>query len=186
MTLDAFGTLVELVDPVPPLQAALAKRGIERSAEEVGAAFRAEVEHYVPRSHLGPLDRLRCECVGVFLRAADARLDVEEFVAPFVEALVFRPLPGVVEALARLRARGLALAVVSNWDESLREKLPPLGIDVVVSSAEVGAPKPDPAIFRVALERLGVTASRALHIGDSASDEAGARAAGMRFRWAPL
>jgi HAD superfamily hydrolase (TIGR01509 family) len=56
----------------------------------------------------------------------------------------------------------------------------------VVTSAEVGLPKPDPAVFRRALELLGVRPERALHVGDSESDETGARAAGMRFAPAPL
>ena len=56
----------------------------------------------------------------------------------------------------------------------------------VVTSAEAGAPKPDPAIFRLALTRLGVSPERALHVGDSPADEEGAHAAGMQFRPAPL
>jgi putative hydrolase of the HAD superfamily len=56
----------------------------------------------------------------------------------------------------------------------------------VVTSAEAGAPKPDPAVFLCALERLGIRPERALHVGDSEPDQAGARAAGMRFAPAPL
>ena len=55
-----------------------------------------------------------------------------------------------------------------------------------MTSAEAGAPKPDPAIFRLALARLEVEPARALHVGDSHADAEGARAAGMRFRPAPL
>jgi FMN hydrolase / 5-amino-6-(5-phospho-D-ribitylamino)uracil phosphatase len=46
--------------------------------------------------------------------------------------------------------------------------------------------KPNAKIFHAALERLAVPPSRALHVGDHAVDEAGARAAGMHFAWAPL
>ena len=47
-------------------------------------------------------------------------------------------------------------------------------------SAELGAAKPDPAIFRAALERLGAAAEDAVHVGDSVEhDVAGARAAGL-------
>ena len=186
VTIDAYGTLVTLVDPVPALREARAVRGAERSAEQVRTAFRAEAAYYTPRSHEQPLDDLRRRCVEVFLRAADAKLDADEFVAPFVDALRFEPLPGTAEAVDRLRAHGLALAVVSNWDETLPERLDVFGIGTIVSSAEAGAPKPDAAIFRLALERLGVRPDRAVHVGDSAADEAGARAAGMRFVPAPL
>jgi FMN phosphatase YigB (HAD superfamily) len=186
VTIDAYGTLVTLVDPVPPLQAALAARGVERSAEQVRDAFAAEAEFYSARTHERPLEELRRRCVDVFLRAAGAGLDVDEFVAPFLDAIGFEPLPGAVAAVARLRALGLALAVVSNWDETLPERLGDFGVEIVVSSAEVGVPKPDPALFRLALERLGVPAERALHVGDSPEDEAGAGAAGMAFVPAPL
>jgi putative hydrolase of the HAD superfamily len=186
VTIDAYGTLVSLVDPVPPLRAALAGREVERSAAEVDAAFRAEAEFYRERTHEKPLEELRRRCVAVFLEAARADLDVEEFTPAFIDALRFEPLPGVLDTIARLRAHGLALAVVSNWDETLPERLEEFDVDVVVSSAEAGASKPDPAVFRLALERLGVRPERALHVGDSPADEEGARAAGMRFAPAPL
>jgi HAD superfamily hydrolase (TIGR01509 family) len=186
VTIDAYGTLVTLVDPVPSLQAALAARGVERSAAQVRDAFEAEAEFYSARTHERPLAELRRRCVEVFLRAANADLDVDEFVAPFLDAIAFEPMPGAVEAVTRLRSLGLALAVVSNWDETLPERIGDFGVEVVVSSAEVGVPKPDPALFRLALERLGVRAERALHVGDSPEDEEGARAAGMQFVPAPL
>jgi putative hydrolase of the HAD superfamily len=186
VTIDAYGTLVTLLDPVPALRASLAAGGVERDEAEVAAAFRAEVAYYTPRSHEQPLADLRRRCVEVFLEAARAELDPDEFTQPFVDALVFEPLPGALETVTALRARGLALAVVSNWDETLPERLSAFPVDTVVSSAEAGAPKPDPAIFRLALERLGVRPERALHVGDSAADEQGARAAGLAFAPAPL
>jgi putative hydrolase of the HAD superfamily len=52
--------------------------------------------------------------------------------------------------------------------------------DAVVTSAEAGASKPDPVVFRSALSRLGVASHRALHCGDDpVRDCAGARAAGI-------
>jgi putative hydrolase of the HAD superfamily len=80
------------------------------------------------------------------------------------------------------------LVVVSNWDSSLADVLDRIGIgeqvDGVVTSAGAGAAKPDPAIFRVALARVGVRAAQALHIGDSlVEDVAGARAAGVGAVW---
>jgi HAD superfamily hydrolase (TIGR01509 family) len=102
-------------------------------------------------------------------------------------AIVFELEPGALETVRRLQARGLALCVVSNWDCGLAEHLERLGLRLpVVTSAEAGAAKPDPAIFTLALERLGVAPERALHVGDSPADETGAAAAGMRFAPAPL
>jgi putative hydrolase of the HAD superfamily len=94
-------------------------------------------------------------------------------------------LPGVPEALRALRDAGLALVVVSNSDGTVERQLERLGLrellDAVVDSAVVGAEKPDPAIFRHALERAGVRPERALHVGDLyAVDVVGARRAGVQ------
>jgi putative hydrolase of the HAD superfamily len=194
VTLDAFGTLIELQDPVSALSAALAEHGLRYPAEQVEAAFRAEVAHYLPRSARGrdpeSLEALRLECVGVFLHALAAPVEPRAFVDDYMHALCFRPCAGVFEALATLHRHDLALAVVSNWDIALGSALQAAGLapqlDAVVSSAEAGAEKPDPAIFLEALARVGARPERALHIGDQPADEQGARAAGMAFLQAPL
>lgn len=191
VTIDAYGTLVTLRDPVPALAQALREHGVDRTPARVAAAFQAEVEYYLPRSHEGrdeaTLALLRRDCAGVFLDAVGAALDPAEFAPSFVGALKFDAIPGAVDAVDKLAGRGLRLAVVSNWDVGLAAHLARLGLGLpVVTSAEAGAPKPDPAIFRLALERLGTTARRTLHVGDSKADEEGARAAGMRFAPAPL
>ena len=189
VTLDAYGTLVELDGHVARLRQELAAAGVERNEHAVEQAFGAEVEHYSRHKCEGrdaaSLAALRRDCARVFVDALGAELD---FTDGFTRAIAFRPLPGVLHALAELRARGLALAVVSNWDCSLGEQLREAGIelDVAVSCAEAGAAKPDPAIFGIALERLGVEPGRALHVGDTAEDEEGARAAGLGFAPAPL
>jgi putative hydrolase of the HAD superfamily len=190
VTLDANGTLLGLVDPVPALDAALRTRGIERDPGRIRAAFEAEGRFYLPRSLEGrdaaSLARLRDECAAVFLRELGAGGDA--FGGEYAAALWFAPLPGVREALARLRSLGLALAIVANWDCGLHDHLDRAGIavDTVVTSAEAGVAKPHPRIFHIALERLGVPPARALHVGDSPADEEGARAAGLAFLAAPL
>jgi HAD superfamily hydrolase (TIGR01493 family) len=191
VTIDAFGTLVALRDPLPALRAALAARGVERSADDVRSAFEAEVAYYVPRAHEGrdeaALALLRRDCAAVFLDAAGAKLDADEFAEPFVAALAFEPLPDALEASTALVRAGLRVCVVSNWDIGLHEHLAALGVDLpVVTSAEAGAAKPDPTVFELALSRLGVEASRTVHVGDSAADAEGAAAAGLRFEPAPL
>ena len=91
---------------------------------------------------------------------------------------------GVEEALARLKAAGIRMAVVSNSEGTVEAMLKSVGLDryleTVVDSWVVGVAKPDPAIFRIALERLGVPASSAVMLGDvPAIDVDGARAAGV-------
>jgi putative hydrolase of the HAD superfamily len=194
VTIDAYGTLVTLRDPVPALRAALAERGIERDAVDVQRAFETEVAFYLAHAHDGRDDAtlalLRRACTRVFLEAAKIELDPGDFTAAFVSSLTFVELPGARAACRALAGAGLRLAVVSNWDVALGEHLDRLGlgslVDAIVTSADAGAPKPSPAIFELALARLGVAAGQAVHVGDAISDEAGARAAGMRFEQAPL
>jgi putative hydrolase of the HAD superfamily len=194
VTIDAYGTLVTLRDPNAALRRALRAYGVERTPEQVAAAFAVEGRYYRERSHEGAdearLALLRRDCAAVFLDALEADVDPEEFARPYVEALEFEPMPGAVQAVSELERLGLGLAVVSNWDVALHGYLEQLGLagrfEAVVTSAEAGAPKPDPRIFELALERLRVPAERALHVGDSEADEEGARAAGMAFAPAPL
>jgi len=75
--------------------------------------------------------------------------------------------------------------VVSNSDGTVEEGLGSAGLREhlhhVVDSAVVGAEKPDPAIFRHALDLVGARPDRTLHVGDLFSvDVLGARAAGLR------
>lgn len=181
VTIDAYGTLLELRDPVGSLQRIVPGQ----TREAVERAFRAEMAYYVVRSHEGrdeeSLARLYRECTTVFNEELGSRLAPEEYVG----ALEYEFLPGALETVTALRARGLSLAVVANWDISLVARLAPLGLPVV-TSADAGAAKPDPAIFLLALERLRVPPARALHVGDSDADAEGARAAGMHFEPAPL
>jgi putative hydrolase of the HAD superfamily len=102
------------------------------------------------------------------------------------------PVPGAVEVLRALVGSGRRLAIVSNSDGTVAAELAALeicqvgagaGADVavVVDSHHVGAEKPDPRLFQLALAELGVPASRVVHVGDTArTDVDGALAAGVR------
>jgi putative hydrolase of the HAD superfamily len=95
-------------------------------------------------------------------------------------AEVWRAFPDTRPALARLSERGVALAVISNWDRRLPRILDDLGLTgyfatITVSSVE-GVEKPDPEIFRRTLDRLGVAPHRALHVGDSPREDCEAAA----------
>lgn len=194
VTVDAAGTILELRNPVEPLRAALAAEGVARDAESIRRAFAREIAYYIPRSHEGrdraSLARLREDAVAVFLAELGAGLEPRAFVPAFLGAVLFRPVPDAAATLARLRAAGLRLACVANWDIALPEHLRRAGLggafDAIVSSAEAGAPKPNPAPFLLALARLGVRPEHALHVGDDAVDREGARAAGLAFAPTPV
>ena len=194
VTIDAFGTLVELESPVGRLRTALVERGVDRDEKSVAAAFASEIEYYLVHKGEGRDDAslldLRNRCAGVFLAGVAPELDAAEFAPAFVGSLVFRPLDGVVGALRRLKGAGIELACVTNWDVGIGEQLEKAGLahylSAVVSSAETGAEKPDPRVFAEALARLGVHPDRAMHIGDDDADRAGALAGGLRFEAPPL
>jgi HAD superfamily hydrolase (TIGR01509 family) len=190
VTVDAYGTLVTLVDPVPALTAALAERNVVRDHTAVVHGFRTEVAHYTQHSGEGHdeagLAQLQRNCARVFLEAVEADLDPGEFAPVYAGAMRFEPLPGVGEALDRLRSLGLELAVVANWDLTLHRLLGEIGLEEHFRAIVHAAGKPAPDGLRRALEQLGVEAGRALHIGDDEVDEHAAAAAGMRFAPAPL
>ena len=90
---------------------------------------------------------------------------------------------GVDDALARLRDAGIKLAIVSNSEGTVEAMLEEVGLrrhfDTVVDSWVVGVAKPDPRIFHLALDRLGVGPAEAIMVGDTPDkDIAGAQAAG--------
>jgi len=188
--LDAYGTLLALRPPAPRLRALLAAAGHDHPEERVAEALAAEIRFYRRHHDRGrdcaSLAGLRRECAAVLARALGPDVPPPDaLTAMLVASLRFELLPDVLPALDALAHRGVRLAVVSNWDCSLPGVLADLGVAdrfaAVVVSAVVGAAKPDPGIFRYALERLGVSAARALHCGDRPEyDCAGARAAGLR------
>lgn len=127
------------------------------------------------------LERL-CEHLEV---PAPSRFAAAELFARFARAEAWEVYPDVEATLGALRARGLRLGVISNWDPRLPDVLDRLDLarffDAVVYSSAVGAEKPDCRIFLAALRGLDVTAEEALHVGDGRlEDVEGAQAVGMR------
>jgi nicotinate-nucleotide--dimethylbenzimidazole phosphoribosyltransferase len=105
-----------------------------------------------------------------------------------VDELVARPLPGVVEALTGLRAHHRLAAVTDTAvmdAATVRSLLAPSGLDalldVVVTSFDIGAAKPDPRGLLEACRRLGVGPDRVVFIGDRTVDRDAATRAGVTF-----
>jgi putative hydrolase of the HAD superfamily len=190
--LDAMGTLLTFEPPPPLLRAALVDLlGVDVGEARSRAAIRAEIAYYRAHLHLGrdaaAVDALRRACAEAMRPelgpAAGAPGDV--LTAALLGALRFHAYPDAPGALAALRAAGLRLVVVSNWDASLQDRLAEAGlaglVDGAVASAVVGTAKPDRAIFARGLALAGAEPAEAWHVGDSPdADVAGARAAGLR------
>src|SRR4051812_27707756 len=180
--LDGMGTLVHLI---PPGRALAAAFGVDLETAE--RAFRAEVDYYLAHQLEGSdpaaLADLRERAAAVLADAAG--VPREGAVHALMGSLRFEAFDDAAPALEELRARGMRLVVVSNWDWSLTDVLGGAGLlpllDGVITSAEVGAAKPDRAIFEAGLTAAGCSAGEAVHVGDSAEDDVeGARAAGIR------
>jgi putative hydrolase of the HAD superfamily len=175
--LDALGTLVRLEPPWDHLDG--------EPSEPLERAFRAEMSYYREHSDEGrdpeSLAALRRRCAAILSAELGREVAVEEMMA----AIRFRAYPDAAPALAELRALGVRLVCVSNWDYSLPDVLARVGLadelDGVVTSAAVGARKPDPRLFEAALEVAGCAADEALHVGDTPTEDVeGAKAAGIR------
>ena len=100
-----------------------------------------------------------------------------------IRARSWEPFPDALPTLAALHERGLPLGVVSDTGFDLRPALSQAGLlslfDTVVLSYEQGRCKPAPAVFLAACAELGVAPARTLMVGDNASTDGGAAAAGL-------
>jgi putative hydrolase of the HAD superfamily len=108
----------------------------------------------------------------------------EAVYATFTDLANYRLFPDVLATLEALLASGLTLGVVSNFEEWLERLLESLEVTrffaIRVISGVEGVEKPDPRIFRLALERTGTHASESVYVGDSPTfDVEPARSVGM-------
>lgn len=191
--IDALGTLVALAPPGLLLAAELRREhALAVSDEQTEEAFEREMAYYRAHHHEAcdepSLADLHGRCADVLAAAlpsavADA-LGGEGMVAAMLASLRFSAHPDAARTLDVLRARGMKVVVVSNWDCSLPAVLQRVGLadalDAIVTSGELGVRKPDRGIFAAALDVAGVGAAEAVHVGDSIdNDVLGARGAGI-------
>lgn len=178
--LDLVGTTVVADDAVPQaFAAALEGEGVVLGAEAVaevrGATKRQAFASLLPP---GPDQPMRVE--RAYARFT-ARL--REAYAPGRVAAV----PGAEEAMARLRAAGVRLALNTGFDRALTEHL--LGVlgwtavvDTVVCGDEVAQGRPAPYLIFRAMERTGVVDVQTVaNVGDTALDLAAGANAGVRW-----
>lgn len=140
-------------------------------------------------------DQMRVNRMAAFLaaigRAGAVRLS-HEFLEDRRNTAIFghfRMFPDVPACLQLLRARGVRVRVLSNSDGAYqRVKLTAVGLGEIaddgIYSGDVGVAKPDPRIFRIAADRLGMPVERITYVGDRWDvDVVGSAAAGMRPVW---
>lgn len=116
-------------------------------------------------------------------QTALARLGVSDDDGGHFEALYerftrydsYRLFPEVVAALHEIKDAGIALGLISNFEEWLEDMLAEWEVaplfDVLVISGKEGIEKPDPDIFNRALERANVSAPESVYVGDNPTDD---------------
>jgi len=188
LLVDLVGTLVTVRGSVGAQYATVAARfGIEADATALDAAFKTAIRARHPIAYApGPLEEAaRIERIwwralvgDVFERAGTRGLPRGAFEAFFGElfthfgtAGAWEVFPDVYPAIDRLRRRGLAFGLVTNFDLRVFPLLETTGLRPVFTAvaipASTAAAKPDPRLFLAALRDLGVRPDEAAHVGDS-------------------
>jgi 2-haloalkanoic acid dehalogenase type II len=184
VTFDAYGTLLRNEDLTVIPRRIVADHGLSVSADDV---LRTWVDLYHEATQRAPFQTLR-EIEGHNMPRLLRQLGIVADAAPYVD-LFFQVTTKVElypEALEVLNALGpVRAAIVSNADHehvaAWKFKWP---VQFVLISEAVQAYKPDPLVFRRALQQLGLEPHEVLHVGDSDIDDVGgAKAAGLRVAW---
>jgi putative hydrolase of the HAD superfamily len=153
-------------------------------------------EEGLPEDSVKKLFRERGEGLGLLRRLERGELSAEEFSQQFApllgvspDSLVERLFGGIgpdeamIGAVRRSRAAGIRTGLISNswgdglaYDPALMDEL----FDAVVISGEVGMHKPEPEIFHLGAERIGVAPEDCVFVDDLRENCAGAEAVGMK------
>lgn len=199
---DSYGTLLEMDDFYGRLQLNFAKLSAHFPPDVIKRAAHQEMRHYMKGARLANCleswNALRRDCALTLENAIREQghkieLPPETVMQVLSDSVVYRPFPGVKATLAGLKARGLRLAVLSNWDFKLQTALEEAGLlpffDFALSSAQAGAEKPAREFFErgLALARRfqpNLKPKDCFYIGDHyEKDVLGARLAGLSPLW---
>jgi putative hydrolase of the HAD superfamily len=197
---DAGLTLIRSVTPAEEVAAeALAEFGIVVDPPELALAMQRTDNYLVQTWHQGDWWASETTVRRLFVNAYRAGLAdlppiggddalltrlAELVYVKYHESRHWALFPDVLPTLDALRAADVTLGVVSDWGHGLESILLELELGeyfaFLVVSSRLGIAKPDPGVFEMALNRIGVPARDAVYIGDTyVKDVLGARAAGL-------
>jgi putative hydrolase of the HAD superfamily len=175
---DFYGTLAETPNWGPSWQEMVAEVGYELPADirdrwwNDGIDGSEHDEHSQSRDHYVAWQQAR---VRGMLDECGVPADTQDVLIARVRDIgahrQMRAYDESAPVLAELRARGVTLAICSNWDWDLEEAIAAAGltgtVDSMVSSAWVGARKPHQRMYEAVLEGAGVEPEHALFVGDT-------------------
>jgi len=180
--------LIDLYDTLVWTDWPVLRERIEERAAVSGRALLDGFERTRVARSIGTYGSLRGDLTEV-LKAAGLERD-DALVAELADTITTFLQTGVhlwddsLPTLRELRARGFRTAVVSNCDHGTRPVVERLGLDeetdAVVLSFEAGVAKPEPGIYRKALEALGASPEEAVFVDDQLAYCEGAAAVGIR------
>jgi HAD superfamily hydrolase (TIGR01509 family) len=163
----------------------ICKAAIQMFAERYGVA--AQPEDFLPFVGAGENRYVGgvAEKYGVALTMPDDKVRTYEIYLEIIQGAL-PPLPGAVEFVHGLKARGMRVAVASAADRMKVEgNLAAIGLgehdfDAVVTGSDVTRHKPDPQCFLMAAERIGIAPAHCLVVEDAHNGVLAAKAAGMK------
>jgi len=196
---DWFNTLARFEPPRQELYGqAFRQFGIELSAKEVIRGILTADRYYFEENAKSPVEKRspeeQLEVYVHYPKAILAEAGVEvpkelplkvmQIVVQQFKGVIFALFDDVLSTLKTLKERKFILGLLTNLDKDMNPICRELGLepylDFVVTSGEVGTDKPEPPIFLAALQRAGVNASEAVHVGDQYKlDVIGARGVGI-------
>jgi putative hydrolase of the HAD superfamily len=199
ISFDWFNTLVNFDPPRETLYTqAFRQFGIELFPKDVIRGILAGDRHYFEENAKSPVDKRspeeQAKVYSYYPKAilAEAGIEATPELPLKVLVMVKEQFKGcvlvlfddVLSTLETLKQRKLILGLLTNATKDTLSVHRELGLepylDFVVTSEEAGADKPKPHIFLMALDRAGVNAGEAVHIGDQYEiDVAGARGVGI-------
>ncbi len=194
---DWCGTLVEYPrreDRLRPVLQALGRGSDDDTiAETLGAIRRAEAHPDVVEADrtcdLSEANHAATKLLTYEIAGLDREL-AEALERTYADLTTYRGYPEVIDVVSRLHESGVRVVVVSDFHVDLRPHFRALGIldrvDGFAISCEVGATKPDPAMFEAALELAEARPERCLMVGDNPRPDGGAAALGIQTLLLPV
>ena len=187
---DLYGTLVDNIDAPGPYQDAY-KRAIVEMALFLDAPSYQFAQSWsdstglrMTGAHSSAEQYIEYVCSVLGMQPDAEQVAAAHGVRMDLFRSIVGPRPDCVETLARLRGEGFRIGLITDcsWETVLlwpETPLPPY-FDATVFSCAVGMRKPDPRIYAIACDQLGLAPERCLYVGDGGSDElAGAERVGM-------